>query len=68
MELLQVVGQCEMAIPAAYQKQSVLVLATTPLPAEAHPRIVLKAFLVKAATSRTPGHLRKKASLLELVQ
>jgi len=47
----------------AYQNNLFLVLATTPLPAEAHPRIVFESLFGEAATSPNAGpNLRKKAS------
>jgi hypothetical protein len=66
MDHLQVVGQCDNGYACAYQNNLSWSSPTTPLPAEAHPRIVFESLFGEGgsiAERRTA--LRKKASLLD---
>jgi hypothetical protein len=66
MDLLQVVGQCDNGYACAYQNNLSWSSPTTPLPAEAHPRIVFENLFGEGGTAaerRTA--LRKRASLLD---
>jgi hypothetical protein len=66
MDLLQLVGQCDNGYACAYQNNLSWSSPTTPLPAEAHPRIVFESLFGEGGNSaerRTA--LRKKASLLD---
>jgi hypothetical protein len=66
MDLLQVVGQCDNGYACVYQNNLSWSSPTTPLPAEAHPRIVFESLFGEGgsiAERRTA--LRKRASLLD---
>ena len=66
MDLLQVVGQCDNGYACAYQNNLSWSSPTTPLPAEAHPRIVFEMLFGdggNAAERQTS--LRTRASLLD---
>jgi hypothetical protein len=66
MDLLQVVGQCDNGYACAYQNNLSWSSPTTPLPAEAHPRIVFESLFGEGGTSaERRAALRKKASLLD---
>src|SRR4026208_1248626 len=66
MDLLQVVGQCDNGYACVYQNNLSWSSPTTPLPAEAHPRIVFESLFGEggSAADRVAA-LRKKASLLD---
>jgi hypothetical protein len=66
MDLLQVVGQCDNGYACAYQNNLSWSSPTTPLPAEAHPRIVFESLFGEggSAAERRVA-LRKRASLLD---
>jgi hypothetical protein len=66
MDLLQLVGQCDNGYACAYQNNLSWSSPTTPLPAEAHPRIVFESLFGEGG-SRTERRaaLRKRASLLD---
>src|SRR5437773_7006250 len=69
MDLLQTVGQCDNDYACVYQNNRSWSTPTTPLPAEAHPRIVFERLFGdggSAADRRTA--LRKRASLLDWVR
>ena len=69
MDLLQTVGQCDNGYACVYQNNLSWSSPTTPLPAEAHPRIVFERLFGEggsAADRRTA--LRKRASLLDWVR
>jgi hypothetical protein len=69
MDLLQTVGQCDNGYACVYQNNLSWSSPTTPLPAEAHPRIVFERLFGEggsAADRRTA--LRKRASLLDSVR
>src|SRR5256885_222207 len=66
MDLMQVVGQCDNGYACAYQNNLSWSSPTTPLPAEAHPRIVFESLFGEGGSPverRTA--LRKRASLLD---
>jgi len=66
MDLLQVVGQCDNGYACAYQNNLSWSSPTTPLPAEAHPRIVFESLFGEGgSTAERRSALRKKASLLD---
>src|SRR5262245_40442960 len=66
MDLLQVVGQCDNGYSCVYQNNLSWSSPTTPLPAEAHPRIVFESrFGEGGSSAERRAALRKKASLLD---
>src|SRR5216117_2881164 len=69
MDLLQMVGQCDNGYACVYQNNLSWSSPTTPLPAEAHPRIVFERLFGeggRAADRRAA--LRRRASLLDWVR
>lgn len=67
MDLLQVVGQCDNGYACVYQNNLSWSSPTTPLPAEAHPRIVFEnLFGEGGSAAERRAALKKKASLLDL--
>jgi hypothetical protein len=68
MDLLSVVGQCDNGYACVYQNNLSWSSPTTPLPAEAHPRIVFEnLFGEGASAAERRAALRKRASLLDTV-
>ncbi|HXJ41630.1 MAG TPA: DUF1552 domain-containing protein [Bryobacteraceae bacterium] len=68
MDLLTTVGQCDNGYACVYQNNLSWSSPTTPLPAEAHPRVAFERLFGEggsAADRKT--ELRKKASLLDFV-
>jgi hypothetical protein len=66
MDLLQVVGQCDNGYACVYQNNLSWSSPTTPLPAEAHPRIVFESLFGEGGNiAERRAALRKKASLLD---
>jgi hypothetical protein len=66
MDLLQVVGQCDNGYACAYQNNLSWSSPTTPLPAEAHPRIVFESLFGEGGTvAERRAALLKRASLLD---
>src|SRR5687767_13530804 len=66
MDLLQVVGQCDNGYACAYQNNLSWSSPTTPLPAEAHPRIVFESLFGEGGSIEDRrAALKKKASLLD---
>jgi hypothetical protein len=66
MDLLETVGQCDNGYACVYQNNLSWSSPRTPLPAEAHPRIVFeRLFGEGGATAERRAVLRKKASLLD---
>jgi hypothetical protein len=66
MDLMQVVGQCDNGYSCAYQNNLSWSSPTTPLPAEAHPRIVFESLFGEGGSlAERRAALRKKASLLD---
>ncbi len=69
MDLLQTIGQCDNGYACVYQNNLSWSSPTTPLPAEAHPRIVFERLFGEggsAADRRTA--LQRRASLLDWVR
>ncbi|MBS0203472.1 MAG: DUF1552 domain-containing protein [Planctomycetes bacterium] len=68
MDLLSVVGQCDNGYACVYQNNLSWSSPTTPLPAEAHPRIVFESlFGGEGGAADRQAALRKRASLLDSV-
>jgi hypothetical protein len=68
MDLLSVVGQCDNGYACVYQNNLSWSSPTTPLPAEAHPRIVFEnLFGDGSGTAERRASLKKRASLLDSV-
>jgi hypothetical protein len=66
MDLMQVVGQCDNGYACAYQNNLSWSSPTTPLPAEAHPRIVFESLFGEGGSiDDRRAALKKKASLLD---
>ena len=66
MDLLQVVGQCDNGYACVYQNNLSWSSPTTPLPAEAHPRIVFEnLFGDGGSIVERRAALKKRASLLD---
>ncbi len=66
MDLLQVVGQCDNGYACVYQNNLSWSSPTTPLPAEAHPRIVFETLFGEGGSvAERRAVLRRKASLLD---
>src|ERR1043165_5330795 len=66
MDLLQTVGQCDNGYACVYQNNLSWSSPTTPLPAEAHPRLVFESLFGEGgSTAERRAALRKKASLLD---
>jgi hypothetical protein len=69
MDLLQTVGQCDNGYACVYQNNLSWSSATTPLPAEAHPRVVFeRLFGEGGGMSDRRAALRRRASLLDWVR
>lgn len=68
MDLLSVVGQCDNGYACVYQNNLSWSSPTTPLPAEAHPRIVFESlFGGEGGAADRQAALKKRASLLDSV-
>ena len=67
MDLLSVVGQCDNGYACVYQNNLSWSSPTTPLPAEAHPRIVFETLFGEQGSGDRRAALRKRASLLDSV-
>jgi hypothetical protein len=69
MDLLQTIGQCDNGYACVYQNNLSWSSPTTPLPAEAHPRIVFERLFGEggSAADRRAG-LQRRASLLDWVR
>jgi hypothetical protein len=66
MDLLSVVGQCDNGYACVYQNNLSWSSPTTPLPAEAHPRIVFEMLFGEGGSSTQRGAaLQQRASLLD---
>ena len=69
MDLLQTVGQCDNGYACVYQNNLSWSSPTTPLPAEAHPRIVFESLFGEGGNrADRRAALGKKASLLDWVR
>jgi hypothetical protein len=68
MDLISVVGQCDNGYACVYQNNLSWSSPTTPLPAEAHPRLVFETlFGEEGGTADRRAALKKRASLLDSV-
>jgi hypothetical protein len=68
MDLLSVVGQCDNGYACVYQNNLSWSSPTTPLPAEAHPRMVFETLFGEGGTAaQRKAALRQRASLLDSV-
>jgi hypothetical protein len=68
MDLLSVVGQCDNGYACVYQNNLSWSSPTTPLPAEAHPRLVFEnLFGEEGSSAERRAALRERASLLDSV-
>jgi len=66
MDLMQTVGQCDNGFACVYQNNLSWSSPTTPLPAEAHPRIVFEMLFGEGGgAAERQATLRKRASLLD---
>src|SRR5262249_59780682 len=66
MDLLQTVGQCDNGYSCVYQNNLSWSSPTTPLPAEAHPRVVFERLFGEGGSAAARrGDLRRKASRLD---
>ena len=69
MDLLTTVGQCDNGYACVYQNNLSWSSPTTPLPAEAHPRVAFERLFGDGGTSAERlSELRKSASLLDWVK
>jgi hypothetical protein len=69
MDMLQVVGQCDNGYACVYQNNLSWSSPTTPLPAEAHPRLVFETLFGEGGSpAERQAALRRRASLLDLVK
>src|SRR3954467_7355964 len=68
MDLLSMVGQCDNGYACVYQNNLSWSSPTTPLPAEAHPRIVFESlFGADGSPAERRATLKRRASLLDSV-
>jgi hypothetical protein len=68
MDLLSVVGQCDNGYACVYQNNLSWSSPTTPLPAEAHPRMVFETLFGEGGSiANRNAALKKRASLLDSV-
>jgi hypothetical protein len=68
MDLMSVVGQCDNGYACVYQNNLSWSSPTTPLPAEAHPRIVFEnLFGEEGSVAERRASLKRRASLLDSV-
>src|SRR5213596_3452513 len=69
MDMLQTVGQCDNGYACVYQNNLSWSSPTTPLPAEAHPRIVFERLFGEGGTAADRlAALQRRASLLDSVR
>ena len=69
MDMMQTVGQCDNGYACVYQNNLSWSSPTTPLPAEAHPRLVFEQLFGEGGTkAERRAALRKRASLLDFVK
>lgn len=69
MDMLQTVGQCDNGYACVYQNNLSWSSPTTPLPAEAHPRLVFEALFGEGGGKADRlAALRRRASLLDFVR
>ncbi len=68
MDMMQTVGQCDNGYACVYQNNLSWSSPTTPLPAEAHPRLVFESLFGEGGTpEQRRAALRKRASLLDFI-
>src|SRR6476619_6820235 len=67
MDLLSVVGQCDNGYACVYQNNLSWSSPTTPLPSEAHPRVVFENLFGEEGAGDRRAALKKRASLLDSV-
>ena len=66
MDLLEIVGQCDNGYACVYQNNLSWSSPTTPLPAEAHPRLIFETLFGEGGTAQArEKSLRDRASLLD---
>jgi len=69
MDLLQTVGQCDNGYACVYQNNLSWSSPTTPLPAEAHPRVVFERLFGEGGSAADRRRaLKRKTSLLDMVR
>lgn len=69
MDLMQIVGQCDNGYACVYQNNLSWSSPTTPLPAEAHPRIIFETlFGDGGTTAQRQADLKRRASLLDWIR
>ena len=69
MDLLEVVGQCDNGYACVYQNNLSWSSPTTPLPAEAHPRLVFESLFGDGGNkAQRQARLKQRASLLDMVK
>ncbi len=69
MDMLQTTGQCDNGYACVYQNNLSWSSPTTPLPSEAHPRLVFERLFGDGGTAaERRAALRKRASLLDFVR
>ena len=69
MDLMQVVGQCDNGYACVYQNNLSWSSPTTPLPAEAHPRVVFEMLFGEGGSrEERQAALRKRSSLLDFMK
>lgn len=69
MDMLQTVGQCDNGYACVYQNNLSWSSPTTPLPAEAHPRLVFETLFGEGGSrADRQAALRRRASLLDFVK
>ncbi len=69
MDMMEVVGQCDNGYACVYQNNLSWSSPTTPLPAEAHPRLVFESlFGAGGSKAERQAALRQRASLLDFVR
>ncbi|MDP4626055.1 MAG: DUF1552 domain-containing protein [Akkermansiaceae bacterium] len=68
MDLMQTVGQCDNGYACVYQNNLSWADPTTPLPAEAHPRLIFETLFGDGGTpAERRADIKKRASLLDSV-
>ena len=68
MDMMQTVGQCDNGYACVYQNNRSWASPTTPLPAEAHPRMVFETLFGEGGSmADRRAALRKRASLLDWI-
>ncbi len=69
MDMMQTVGQCDNGYACVYQNNLSWSSPTTPLPAEAHPRIIFETLFGEGGSrAQRQAALRKRSSLLDFVK